>query len=275
MIPGVSTFNRRLASALLRGPGIFGLLLLISISVPSSYGAQSAGYDALFESIADNERLQTLTERLMIGRTASGDFTQYRTLKVLKHPLISHGRFIFDSRLGLVWQQAQPFETTLILREGELIQIDSAGREQVSRADSAQGAASLAQTMPKLLSALLSGNLSQLSEHFHLYLKAGDTDEEPREESEFWQLGLIPKDPLLLKAIPKMVLEGAIQVSALTLLSNNGDRSRIEFEQISKAPLSEEQLALLSGKQGSPERPEHDDVSQPEVQPETEPERYP
>ncbi len=255
------------ATGLLRGKSVFGLLLLLNLSIFNCHATQSSNYDTLFESSADNERLQVLADRLIIGENASGSFTQHRTLKVLKKPLISHGRFIFDYRLGLVWQQTQPFETTLILKEGELIQIDSAGRRQVSQAGSNQGAAAIAQTMPKLLSALLSGNLSDLSEHFNLYLKADDTRSEPQEgEPAHWQLGLIPKDPLLVKAIPQMVLEGGEQVSALILLSDNGDSSRIEFEQISKAPLSQEQRLLLSDKQGE---------DSPKVQPEAKPEPYP
>jgi len=263
----VPSFRRKLASGLLRGRTAFGLLLLLSLSTLNCHATQSASYDTLFESSADNDRLQALAARLMIGETASGSFTQYRTLKVLKKPLISHGRFIFDYRLGLVWQQTQPFETTLILKGGELIQIDSAGRKQVSKAGANQGAAAIAQTMPKLLSALLSGNLSDLAEHFNLYLKADDTRNTPQaDETAHWQLGLIPKDPLLIKAIPQMVLEGEEQVSALTLLSNNGDSSRIEFKQICQAPLNEEQRLLLSDKQGE---------TSLKVQPEAEPELYP
>jgi len=267
MMALVTSFSKKLASDLFRGRTAFGLLLLLSLNTFNCHATQSASYDTLFESLADNEQLQALADRLLIGETASGSFTQYRTLKVLKKPLISHGRFIFDYRLGLVWQQTHPFETTLILKGGELIQIDSAGRRQVSQAGSNQGAAAIAQTMPKLLSALLSGNLSELSEHFNLYLRADDTLNEPRtDETAHWLLGLIPKDPLLIKAIPQMVLEGEKQASSLTLLNNNGDSSRIEFKQINKAPLNEEQRLLLSDKQGE---------TSPKVQPAAEPELYP
>jgi|GEM_PF-251011 len=255
----VGSCNKQLAT---------GLLLLLSLSIFNCHATQSARYDALFESKADNEQLQALTERLMIGESASGKFTQHRTLKVLKKPLVSHGRFIFDYRLGLVWQQTHPFETTLILTDGKLIQIDSAGRKQVSQAGSSQGAATIAQTMPKLLSALLSGNLNELTENFNLYLESNHSQNSTQEKTRHrWQLGLIPKDPLLTTAIPQMVLEGEEQVSALILLSTNGDSSRIEFEQINNAPLSKEQRLLLSEKHSAP--------LQPKVQPEAKPELYP
>ncbi len=255
----VGSYNKKLAT---------GLLLLLSLSIFNCHAIQSPSYDALFESKADNEQLQALADRLMIGENASGKFTQYRTLRVLKKPLISHGLFIFDYQLGLVWQQTQPFETTLILKDGELVQIDSAGRKQVSQAGSSQGAATIAQTMPSLLSALLSGKLSELSTHFNLYLKPNRTQNSSPENTEnHWQLGLIPKDPLLIKAIPKMVLEGEEQVSALILLSTNGDSSRIEFKQINNAPLSKEQRQLLLEKHSAP--------LQPKVQPKAEPELYP
>lgn len=224
---------------------LLSLLLLTAPSMQataSEAGAettQTAQFEALFQSEVNNQQLKPITEQLTLGEHARGQFTQYRHLKVLKKPLVSHGSFIFDSELGLAWKQERPFKSTLLLKGDELIQIDSSGQQQVSKANENQGAGALAQTLPILLKALLSGELDTLTTHFHFYMQASSV-------SSPWTIGLKPKDPLLIKAIPQLVLEGDEQISALTLLSGNGDSSRIEFEQITNQPLSAiEQQELL------------------------------
>ncbi len=207
----------------------------------STQATQTAQLDELFQSEVNNLQLKPITERLQLGEHARGFFTQYRTLKVLKKPLVSHGRFIFDSQLGLAWKQERPFKSTLLLKDDELIQIDSSGEIQSSKASENQGAGALAQTLPILLKALLRGELETLDNHFHFYLL-------PSSVTTPWTIGLIPKDPLLLKAIPQLVLEGDTQISALTLLSSNGDSSRIEFEEIDNQPLSVTEQQELSPK---------------------------
>jgi hypothetical protein len=228
------------------------ILFLSLLSLLSAQTVQSASFDTLFESKALFEsktkiqQLEKLTERLDLGDYASGNFTQYRQLKVLKKPLVSHGRFAFDATLGLIWQQIKPFPSSLILTDGELIQIDSSGHRQVTKASESQGASALAETMPTLLKALLSGKISALDEQFNLYFMQINPGTSSSELASSWQLGLVPKDPLMRKVIPQMVLEGEAQLTSLTLLSGNGDTSRIEFEQISSAPLSEEMQQLIS-----------------------------
>ncbi|AQS38474.1 Outer membrane lipoprotein carrier protein LolA [Shewanella psychrophila] len=201
--------------------------------------AQKANFEALFQSEVNNQEIEKLSNRLELSQHAKGKFTQYRNLKVLKKPLISNGSFIFDAQLGLVWSQETPFKSTLILKDDALIQIDSSGKKQVSQTSGNQGAGALAQTLPTLLKALLGGKLQTLDEHFSFYLLAP-------EPQASWTLGLIPKDSLMLKAIPQLILEGTDQVSALTLVSANGDTSRIEFEEITNDPLASEELDILA-----------------------------
>ena len=242
-VTAIVKISKRLASA-----NFWTILLSALIVSLCAQTVQSASFDALFESIADSQQLENLTKHLDLGDSASGNFTQYRQLKVLKKPLVSHGRFAFDAEQGLVWQQTKPFPSSLILLEGELIQIDSSGHRQVTKASESQGAGAFAETMPKLMKALLSGKISALNEQFTLYL-IQDTPKSGRissEDSSHWQLGLVPKDPLMLKVIPQMVLEGDAQLTRLTLLSGNGDSSRIEFEQINSEPLDEEMQQLIS-----------------------------
>ncbi|MEI6859917.1 MAG: outer membrane lipoprotein carrier protein LolA [Shewanella sp.] len=213
--------------------------VLANISELSIVSVQTAKFEALFQSKINNQQIEKLSNRLKLSQHAKGKFTQYRNLKVLKKPLISKGTFIFDARLGLVWSQDTPFKSILILKDDALIQIDSSGKQQVSQLNGNRGAGALAQTLPTLLKALLGGKLQILEQQFSFYLLASDS-------LAPWTLGLIPKDPLLLKAIPKMILEGTNQISAITLVSSNGDTSRIEFEELTNDPLAINELQLLS-----------------------------
>ena len=198
-----------------------------------SHATETPSFEALFNAQVNNDQLERLAKQLNIGESAQGKFTQYRYLKVLKQPLISQGEFIFKEQLGLAWLQHSPFESALILTQGNLIQIDSDGNKQLTQASDNQEANNLAQMMPTLMSALLRGNIAPLAEQFSLHLVEGE---------QGWQLGLIPLDNLLAKAMSGIVLQGSHQLDSLTLLSSNGDRSQIKFEQLSNAPLSDKQL---------------------------------
>ncbi|ACA88854.1 outer membrane lipoprotein carrier protein LolA [Shewanella woodyi] len=243
----ISAFRPQQITNRLTGLKLNTTLLITLLAVLCVQTVQSASFDALFESRADNQQLEKLTDRLELGENAQGKFTQYRQLKVLKKPLISHGQFAFDSSLGLVWQQTRPFPSTLVLKDGELIQIDSSGNRQITKASESQGAGALAETMPKLLKALLSGEITALNDQFNLYLiHSKESTTSSSLQVNGWQLGLVPKDPLMLKVIPQMVLQGENQLRSLTLLSSNGDTSRIEFEQINSDPLDEEMKQLIS-----------------------------
>ncbi|QFU24830.1 outer membrane lipoprotein carrier protein LolA [Shewanella eurypsychrophilus] len=223
---------------------------------------QTANFEALFQSEVNNHQIKPISDRLELGEHARGKFTQYRQLKVLKKPLVSHGSFIFDAQLGLAWKQERPFKSTLILKDNELIQIDSSGELHVSKASDNRGAGALAQTLPLLLKALLSGELETLDKHFHFYLLASSANAP-------WMIGLKPKDPLLLKAIPQLVLEGDEQVTALTLLSTNGDSSKIEFEEIDNQALSIEEQQQLSPTTSDTQDKSSQTITEPEHKPKT------
>lgn len=257
-----------MSNSLSKTVGALPLLLFMMVwshlSIASNKTAtetiQTASYEALFQSEVNNKSIEAISARLELGEHARGLFTQYRQLKVLKKPLVSHGRFIFDSQLGLAWMQERPFKSTLILKDDALIQIDSSGKSQVSKSSDNKGAGALAQTLPTLLKALLSGELETLDQHFYFYLLPNSVDAP-------WLIGLKPKDPILMQAIPQLILEGDDQITALTLLSPNGDSSRIEFEEIDNQPLSAEEQQTLSATSVSPKESSSDTLAEPEHRP--------
>ncbi|PKG55491.1 outer membrane lipoprotein carrier protein LolA [Shewanella sp. Choline-02u-19] len=218
---------------------ILTCILLIGNAV--SFSAHSGtDFDALFAQTASSNELTQLSKQLAPSSQAKGLFTQYRHLKVLKKPLVSKGSFVFSKQLGVIWQQQSPFNSTLILQAGRLTQIDSQGQVHISDAQQSTTANQLSQLMPTLLNALLSGDLHTLEQHFQLSLQSASAD------NEQWQLGLTPIDPLVKKAIPRLVLMGEKQIQTLILFSDNQDSSRIEFSAINEMPLTEQDKARFS-----------------------------
>jgi hypothetical protein len=220
------------------------LICLLFIANAVSFSAHSeTDFDALFAQTASSSELSQLTQQLAPSSQAKGLFTQYRQLKVLKKPLISKGSFVFSKQLGVIWQQQSPFNSTLILQAGRLTQIDSQGQVQVSDAQQSATANQLSQLMPILLNALLSGDLHTLEQHFQLSLQNTTTT------NTQWQLGLTPIDPLVKKAMPRLVLVGEQQIQTLILFSDSQDSSRIEFSAINEMPLTEQDKARFSPSQ--------------------------
>lgn len=234
------------------------LLLCISCSLlwtplKAQTLTEASHYQALFSQSADKAQLVALSQKLNLGETVRGQFVQSRQLKVLKKPLISQGQFIFDQTQGLIWQQSKPFETLLILKDKQLIQRDSQGRVQVSKADASASAAAMGDLLPTLVRAMLGGDISGLSENFELHflrIESLSTEKLTLDNNQ-WQLGLTPKDPLMKKAIANMVLEGSDRLQSLVLLSaepsvNPQDMTRIDFSELTQGKLSETELAQYS-----------------------------
>ncbi|MBU1391670.1 MAG: outer membrane lipoprotein carrier protein LolA [Gammaproteobacteria bacterium] len=225
----------------------------------STTAVSANNYQQLFTQTADKAQLVDLSQKLNLGETVRGNFVQSRQLKVLKKPLISQGQFIFDKEQGLIWQQIKPFESLLILKDKQLIQRDSQGRVQVSKADASASAAAMGDLLPSLVRAMLGGDISGLSENFELHFLNSDKLNTAKLSPEKlstenlspdgqWQLGLTPKDPLMKKAIANMVLEGSDTLQSLVLLSatpsvSPQDMTRINFSALSQGTLSEAELA--------------------------------
>lgn len=225
----------------------------------STTAVSASNYQQLFTQTADTAQLVALSQKLNLGETVRGNFVQSRQLKVLKKPLISQGLFIFDKEQGLIWQQIKPFESLLILKDKQLIQRDSQGRVQISKADASASAAAMGDLLPNLVRAMLGGDISGLSENFELHFLSTDKlNVEKLSPENFspeslntdgqWQLGLTPKDPLMKKAIANMVLEGGNTLQSLVLLSaapseSPQDMTRIDFSALSQGKLSETELA--------------------------------
>lgn len=222
------------------------LSLALSLILLCSPSYADSDYSELFSQHANSAELAKFSQQLSPSEQAKGKFTQKRYLKVLKKPLLSQGEFIFAKDLGVIWQQNSPFASTLILKDKQLIQIDSQGNISVNDAEQAGSGSQMSEVMPKLLNALLSGDIQQLEQHFNLSLVQVQVQAQTGAGVNHWQLGLKPIDPMIAKALPKLVLVGDAKIQSLVLFSANGDRSEIAFSTIDERPLSSSDKARFS-----------------------------
>jgi outer membrane lipoprotein-sorting protein len=76
-------------------------------------------FHAAAEPSGDWEALKEAAKNL---RTVKAEFHQKRFLQILKGPLLSEGRFFFDSAGGLRWEYQKPLRS-LILQKGDQIRV--------------------------------------------------------------------------------------------------------------------------------------------------------
>lgn len=206
---------------------------------------QLADIQTLYTQPASTEALSALAQRLNLQLDTRGQFVQLRHLQVLKKPLLSQGQFIFSPTQGLVWQQQRPFKTLMVLKDQQLIQQNSQGKIQHFSAGA--NGNPIAQQLPRLLQAIMAGDIAALSADFNLFMPATQPANQPANRS--WQLGLQAKDPQVQSSMGNITLSGDTLIRSLIMTSNQADvrdYTQIQFTQTQQGQLSEAELALFS-----------------------------
>ena len=211
--------------------------------------AQLADIQALYTQPASTEALSALAQQLNLQLDTRGQFVQLRYLQVLKKPLLSQGLFIFSPTQGLVWQQQRPFNTLMVLKDQQLIQQNSQGKIQHFSAGA--NGNPIAQQLPRLLQAIMAGDIDALSADFSLFMLATQSINKPETQpaDKSWQLGLQAKDPQVQSSMGNITLSGDTLIRSLIMTSNQAnvrDYTQIQFTQTQQGPLSEAELALFS-----------------------------
>jgi hypothetical protein len=202
---------------------------------------QLADIKTLYSQPAVEEALGALSQQLNLQLDTRGQFIQLRNLQVLKKPLLSQGQFIFSPAQGLVWQQRRPFNTLMVLKDQQLIQQNSQGK--VQQLNAATSGSPMVQQLPRLLQAIMAGDIDALSAEFNLFMPATQKAGAP------WQLGLQAKDPQLQASMGNITLSGDSQLRSLIMTSSQADSSdytQIQFIDVLQGPLSASELELFS-----------------------------
>lgn len=202
---------------------------------------QLADIHALYSQPASVDALHALAQQLNLQLDTRGQFIQLRHLQVLNNPLLSQGQFIFSPTQGLVWQQQQPFNTLMVLKDQQLIQQNSQGK--IQHLSATASSSPIAQQLPRLLQAIMAGDIDTLSADFNLFMPVTHKAGTP------WQLGLQAKAPQVQASMGNITLSGDTQLHTLVMTSSRADISdytQIRFIDAQQGPLNDTELALFS-----------------------------
>lgn len=173
---------------------------------------------AFFCSAAYAMSLDELQATLTKQGIVRADFVQERQIKNIKTPLISKGKMLLSQEKGLWWQQTEPFGTTLILRENEMIQrMDGQEDQRMTLEDNPQMF-----QFNALMRALVKADKTVLESHFKLeFLDKGQNQ---------WALILIPTTTPLDKIFSRIELSGNTVVDNVILIDKQDDSTKITFK---------------------------------------------
>ena len=160
------------------------------------------------QSYADDVLAQ-ITAHLAKTQITQGDFQQEKRLKILRRPLQSTGSFTYHQSKGVIWKTLTPVASLLLVNDTRLL--------------TAQGELAVPAAFGKVFTAMLGGNLNQLSDGFSIT---------GADQKSSWQLELKPKDELLKKIISSIVLSGDNELRLLEIQEAGGNATRIEFDKI-------------------------------------------
>ena len=170
------------------------ILLLFQLSFNHSYA---------------DDVLAKITTHLVKTEITQGNFQQEKRLKILRKPLISTGTFTYHQTKGVIWKTLTPVASLLLVNDARLL--------------TNQGELAVPAAFGKVFTAMLGGDLNQLSDGFSIT----GSDQEPA-----WQIELKPKDEQLKKIISSIMLSGDNELRLLEIQESGGNISQIKFDKI-------------------------------------------
>jgi outer membrane lipoprotein carrier protein LolA len=203
----------------------YPLILILALFLAGSSSAEEVADQTPGQAAAETTSgvVEALRARMTAPPVLRGRFEQTRVLRLLRRPLISRGRFLLALDHGLLWNQDEPFRSSLLLQHEQMVQ----------RVGDSEPVVMLASEQPvpfaisEVFLNLLSGDGAGLEQHFDLSLTL----------DEFaWQLTLTPKPGPLASAIDRIGVQGGAFVQVIEVLTTRGDRTTIRMSDVTDQP---------------------------------------
>ncbi len=215
---------------------VMALFLIIAITLPTRLASADQQTDARAHALA------YITQTLAMPAFSGGDFTQTRTLAGFNHPLQSTGRYYYWEDQGLYWETNTPFFRASTFSPSRIISWSAP--DTIS---STEKPGIIQKEINKVLTALLSGDISALANVFsvHAEVTQANTSEE-EQAGHMWSAQLTPQRPTTRKVITSITLSGGKVLQQLSIQSANGDSTHIRFSNnIASSAPNPEQCALF------------------------------
>jgi hypothetical protein len=200
-------------------------------------GAKAAGMTAASlagSSLPASDPVACIRKALLPFEVLKGNFSQVKTIRVLKKPLKSEGDFALAKGKGLIWRPSKPLPSVLLITRDDIAGIKD-GKKAVYISMKEQPAL---RVIGKVLFAVFGADVDELQKYFE-FIK-------PSCMGNDWRVTLKPKDPSVAKAVSEIWINGAKTVHTLVLVEANGDQTSIKFSGVTeKKPLSKDEEALF------------------------------
>lgn len=148
-----------------------------------------------------------------------GEFQQQKYIADLDTTLDSSGTFSFTTGEGLRWNIRKPVPTSLRITPTEIVE-EQDGEEVMRMAVDEQP---MTRAISEVFFAIFGGNWEALAERFTI---------RPLQEESPWHFELTPKGDLLKSYLSAIELQGSEYLEVLILRENNGDRTRIQLNNV-------------------------------------------
>lgn len=172
--------------------------------------------------------IDTITQRLSETKL-NASFVQSKKIPALENVLKSEGSIWLSEKAELVWQVDKPIKSTMVIKQGDIIQYN----RKDQRIDSRKAVAPSG--LAGLFYSIASGDFAALSEQFEIELQCNQLT---------WEVLLQPKDQQISQFIKELRLTGAEQINSFSYLEKRGDNTQVELTHL-KTPLSSELARYL------------------------------
>ena len=173
---------------------------------------------------AADDLATSVRARLADAPVVRGNFEQKKIISGFRKPIVSRGSFVIARERGVLWETKEPFAGSLKLTRNEIV--TKSGNEQTLRIAASDQPGM--QSVSRLLFALLSGDVKQLSESFNV---SGEL-----RGAQGWQLQLQPKLEALSKLFARIELTGDRYVRHVELFEVSGDHTDIQLSAVGSEP---------------------------------------
>ncbi|MGX9416875.1 LolA family protein [Vibrio sp. WJH972] len=184
-----------------------------------------------FESLADKDEEMPPELTSIISMVSSqpqqmGTFLQEKNISGLSQKLLSSGEYFIEAgeletNNGIVWQQNQPFDDLLVVKNQQLYTKSGDGLKLQNVPTN------VVSLMTDIFSGLMTGNVTNLQNQFDVAVN--DSDILTTDDAE-WSLTLKPKSTPLDSIFELITLSGKdSELNSVRLLEVSGDSTNIEL----------------------------------------------
>ncbi|MCB5188042.1 outer membrane lipoprotein carrier protein LolA [Methylobacillus caricis] len=184
---------------------------------------------------ADPELLSIIGKQIEQHQVVRADFSQAKQMAALKRPLLTHGKLVYSSRHGVLWQIERPYRVSYLLGETKIIEISADGSRKERGVRDIPGLAQVG----RVFRAMLGADTNALQAHFDATVTGS---------AQQWNIVLQPKQAQVQQFLKQLQLSGGQFVEQIDIAETSGDLTNITFSNsiAAAAPSASEQQLLDS-----------------------------